>query len=223
MSMVRPAVYDNGIVRMTQQGDLIADSEAILTLTNAASQQLTGAQLTSGILLRTGPVAGYADTFPAATDLVAALLNNYYLAAGAYSPSGLQQNMAFRLRVINSVAFANTVVAGTGVTLGTNVNQAASSWKDYLITILNGSPAVVYTGNTTSGTATVTGLLPVALQNVTVGAIVTGTGIPAATTVIGIGTNNTITLSANATATNAAVALTFSPAYRVDSLGGGTL
>jgi hypothetical protein len=53
--------------------------------------------------------------------------------------------------------------------------------------------------------------------------LVTGTGIPASTTVLSVQPGVGVTLSANATATNNPVALTFSPRYTVLGLGQGLL
>jgi len=219
MSLVRPMVLDNGVARTTALGDMVANSEAVLTLTNAAAQQLTAAQLASGILRRAGPVAGYADTFPTASDLIAALYNAPYIGGGAYSINGLATGLSFRFRFINGVAFANTVVAGTGVTLVGTTAIPSSSWKDYLITITNGTPPHTITVTTTNASNTLTSISVADMLDATVGAIVTGTGIPAGTTIIGV-TTNTIVLSANATATGT-VSVVIAPAYTVEGIGGG--
>jgi hypothetical protein len=226
MSAVNAAVYDNGIIRHPQPGDIYLNDEAITTLTNASAQVLTGAQLATGILLRAGPTAGYGDTFPDANSLVASLISNMYVgsAANLFNLVGVQPGSAFRFRYINSVAFANTPVAGVGVTLGANSAVAASSVKEYLITITNGTPASIRVGNTTNASAVLSGFAPDALAGVTPGMLVTGTNIPASTTIIGVNqAANTITLSANVTATGTSISLAFNPTYRVDSLGQMTL
>jgi hypothetical protein len=222
MSLVNAAVYDNGIVRHPQPGDLFMNDEAITVLTNAASQVLTGAQLATGILSRLGPTAGYGDTFPDANSLVSSLISNMFVgsASGLGNLVGVQPNSAFRFRYINGVAFAATPVAGVGVTLGANSVVAASSVKEYLITVTNGTPAAIRVGNTTNANAVLSGFAPDSLGGITAGMLVTGAGIPAATTVLGVSqAANTVTLSANATATAAGISLSFSPTYRVDSLG----
>ena len=223
MSLVRPDVYDNGQQRVTQPGDLIAANETITTLATVGTAAITGAQLATGILMRSGSVAGYADTLPTADDLVGALLNQFYVGtAGPQSGVGLQQNLAFRLRIINTVAFANTIaVPDTSVILGANSAIAASAWEDYLVTILNGSLPKVVQCNTTNANAVVTGMPDTSA--ITAGMLVTGTGISASTTVLSVQPGVGVTLSANATATNSNVALTFRPRYRVDSIGGGVL
>lgn len=223
MSLVRSAVYDNGIVRMQGNGDLVALGEKITSLATVGTAAITGAQLATGILSRSGSVAGYADTFPTADDLVNSLLSQFYTGtAGPANSVGISPDTAFRLRVINTVAFADTVAApDTSVTLGANTAISASSWKDFLITIQNGTPPKAVAGTTTNASASVTGMADT--SGITNGMLVTGTGIPASTTVLGVTPGVGVTLSANATASNVGTALTFRPRYRVDSLGGGTL
>lgn len=224
MSMVRAAVYDNGIVRMPQQGDLIANSEAILTNATAGALSITGAMMASGILSRSGPGAGYIDTFPAASDLVNTLMGSgNFVGTGAFSAQGVQPGLSFRFRIINTVAFANTVAAGAGGTLSGVTTVAASTYRDYLVTITNGTPPQVIAGNTTNANAVVTGMNAGLLSMLTQGMLVTGTGIPGGATIASIQPGVGITLSANATATNTGTALTFSPSYTVAGIGSGAI
>lgn len=66
------------------------------------------------------------------------------------------------------------------------------------------------TSSITTGSPTVT--TAASFATVFIGYLVTGTGIPAGTTVIAKASNTSLTLSNNATATNASAALTFAPA-----------
>jgi hypothetical protein len=224
MSMVRPAVYDNGIVRMPAQGDLIANNEAIITLADAGvALALAAKYLVTGILRRTGPAGAYADVFPSAADLVAALLNNTYVGGGSYTPVGIPPGTAFRFKYINTVAFANTPTIGTGGTIGNNTVVNASSVKDYLVTITNGTPGSVVQGNTTNASAVVTGMNAGQLQYITQGMLVSGTGIQAGSTVLSVQPGVGVTLSLTASATGSGVALTFGPTYRIDGIGQGLL
>jgi hypothetical protein len=95
-------------------------------------------------------------------------------------------------------------IQGPSVMMSANATASASG-----VTITAKDLATV--GNTTSGSPIVTGVpnLPIIFPNQTIA----GTGIPAATTILSIGGqagNYTLTLSANATATGSAVALTAS-------------
>lgn len=79
---------------------------------------------------------------------------------------------------------------------------------------------VVKLGSITSGSPTVTAITTTGLS---VGMSVTGTGIPANTTISAIVSRTSITLSANATATTAGVSLTFSKSRTLGSAQEGTL
>lgn len=224
MSMVRAAVYDNGIVRMPQSGDLIANSEAILADATAGNLAITGAKMASGILSRSGPGAGYADSFPTATDLVNSLMGSgNFVGTGAISAQGVQPGLSFRFRIINTVAFVNTVTAGAGGTLAGVTAVAASTYRDYLVTVTNGTPPQIVAGNTTNASAVVTGMNSGLLQFLTQGMTVSGTGIPGGATIASVQPGVGITLSANATATNTGTALTFGPSYTVAGIGSGAI
>src|SRR4029450_6920081 len=80
------------------------------------------------------------------------------------------------------------------------------------------SPTASFTGTTTNGSTIVTNVS--SAQGLTLGQTVTGVGIPAGTTIVAIGTN-TITLSQNATASNAGITITpRAQTVTVDNLGG---
>jgi hypothetical protein len=99
-----------------------------------------------------------------------------------------------------TVAFANAL-DNTGAAIG------------FTLTLLVGA-----TGNTSSGSNQITSMSSVA--GINVGALITGTGIPAGTVVTAVGTT-TINISLNATATNTATTLSFSgdAEARIEGLG----
>ena len=80
--------------------------------------------------------------------------------------------------------------------------------------ITNNTTAVVTAGNTTNDSTAVTGISSTA--SLSVGMAVSGTGIPAGTTVAGITSSTAVTLSASATATGSAVSLTYQWVASVD-------
>lgn len=203
-------------------GDLVAMNEDINdALVTIGAGVILGSMLASGILRRTGPTGGYTDTTDTADGIVAALLNSYYYNVnGANTPIGISPNTSFRLRYLNTVAFAMVLAGGTGVTLsGGNTGIAASSVKDYLITILNGTPSSIQQANTINASAVVTGMNPKTMQQVTAGQLVSGTNIQAGSTVLSVqpGVGVTLSLTASGTATNSA--LTFGPRVQIESLG----
>lgn len=116
-------------------GNLVGN-RATAAVTGTTGATLTAAQLLSGVILRSGPTAGYADTFPTAALIKAAL-------------SGAEVGMGFEFTIVNTVAFANTVAAGTGITLAGTTAISASKSRRYLCTLTNvgsGTEAATITG-----------------------------------------------------------------------------
>lgn len=226
MSLATPLVMDGQLARTMVPGDVLNTQEQVQTLTTAGAGTVTAQMLLSGILSRTGPTGAVADTFPTASALIAALsANGGYVGSGSLSPGGsLSPNASFRVRYINNVAFALTATAPDTSCVVTSPTINASSVKDFLITIVNGTPLYIANScSTTNGSAVVTGLTQSQTMNITPGMLVTGTGIPGSTTVLSVQPGVGVTLSANATATNNPIALTFSPRYTVLGLGQGLL
>jgi hypothetical protein len=233
MSGLRPTGMKGEVIdSMIASGDILLSGEVIGSLGTAGAGTWAGALIATGLFRRTGPGAGYTDTTDTAANILAALAGN--------SPSAeVAPGTTFRLRVLNTVAFLLTFAAGVGVVTGTGtLNVSASTWRDFLFTVLNSSPAQQLNCNTVNASAAVTFVLPPGISaykmgpdpqavNITPGMSVSGTGISAGTTVIGVtqgqGGVIGVTLSANATATNNGVQLTFSPTIQVDGIGSGTL
>lgn len=220
MALATPQVRDGaGLMRDAAAGDVLNTQEVIQTETTAGAATLSSSKLITGLLVRTGPGIAFNDTLPSASDLLTALLGNgSYVAAGAISPAGINPGASFRFTYYNGVAFVATLVAGTGITLAGSTAVAASSARTYLITCLNGTPAQTFAGTTTNGSAVVTGLSAAQTSLLSPGMLVTGTGVPAAATVLSVQPGVGITLSANATATGSLVALAFTPRFEVRGL-----
>ena len=213
MSAAKPVIYDGNIARQLVQGDLMCAGEIINNaLVTVGNGTILGSMFATGILNRTGPVGAFTDTTDTAGNIIAAIF-------GGINNTGVQNGTSFRLTYINTVAFAATLAAGVGVTLGANTGVAASSVKDYLVTVTNGTPLSVQIANQTNASAVITGMTQAQTNVVAVGQLVTGTNIPAAATVISIQSGIGVTLSAAATASITSNALTFSPTLRIDSLG----
>lgn len=184
--------------RLLSQAQLVSDA-------TAGASTISVAALLAGVTQRTGPGAGYNETFPSAANLLAA------------QPE-LTVGDSFEYTFRNTVAFAMTAVAGEGVVLGTNVDVPASNVRDYAITILANGPRQIASGNLTNGSATVTGIPLAVAALIQPGQGVTGTGIPANTSVLSVNANTgVVVLSQNATAT-ATNALTFFPRYSVQGI-----
>lgn len=237
MSLLRMSGYDGaGMQRVAYPGDLIAGGEAIAAgaISTVGAGSLTGSAIAAGLITRTGPTAGYTDTTDTAQNILTAL-------AGNTPASDIVPGTTFRLMFFNTVAFLATLAVGRGVTLGAFgsgvTNVQASGVREYLLTVLNSSLETALNCVTTNASPVVTFVLPPGTTSLPMGAvpnpagltitpgmIVTGTGIPAGTTVVGVtqgqGGVIGVTLSANATATSPAggVSLTFSPSIRIDGL-----
>jgi hypothetical protein len=222
MSAASPVIFD-GLQRPAVQGDLINSCDRVSSDATAASITWSVAQAMSTILSRSGPGAGYADVTPTSSEWINALLQGAYQGGGATTPLGVPVGFSYRFRVLSTVAFANTIVAGTGVTLAGVTAVAASSYRDYVVTVLNGTPAQQYSATTVNASAVVTGMTAAQTQNLSPGMLVTGAGIPAAATIASIQPGVGFTLSANATASASLVALTFLPRVEVRGIGGGLI
>lgn len=234
--LVTPSVYGASVIsRRAGPGDVLAlgGNLSAGALATVGDGTWTGALIATGIIRRTGPTGDYSDTTDTAANILTALAGNGWAAE-------VVAGQSFRLLVQNTVAYVATLVAGTGVTLGTGTTTiAASLVREYILSVLNASPPLTLNCNTTNSSATVTFNLPTGMvalpigpsplaDNVTTGMIVSGTGITAGTTVIGVtqgvGGITGVTLSANATATSSGgVSLTFGPNIRIDSLRSSTL
>ena len=208
MGTVRNLVQDTtGFQRALAQGDTVVTADTIATLTTAGAGTILASAFTASILNRSGPSAGYTDTTDTADNIIAAL------SGGA----GLNPGTTFRWTYRNTVAQAMTLAAGTGVTLGSNVNIVASKVRTYLITVLNGTRAKSFTANTTDTSTAITGMSLAQTDQLSVGMLVTGTGISDNTTVAAVIPGVGVTLSAAATATGTVV-LTFSPRISITGI-----
>ena len=95
---------------------------------------LTAASLVGGVITRTGSTAPFTDTTESATALIAAI------------PSA-QVGTAFDLTIVNTVAFAQSLAPGAGVTLAGTTTLAASSTRRFIGTVTSlTTPAVTITG-----------------------------------------------------------------------------
>lgn len=107
---------------------------SVNAVTTVGAATLSAANLVGGVIMRSGSTAAYTDTTDTATNIVAAIPN-------------AQIGTSFRLRIVNSVAFIDTIAAGTGVTLSGTTAIAASTYRDYvgIITAVT-TPAVTLYG-----------------------------------------------------------------------------
>lgn len=216
MSLVTPNTDENGFKRKIFPGDVTASNEVIGTLTTVGAGTLTAALLTGySILSRTGPTAAYNETTDTASNIIAAL------AVNSQTP---MQGTSYRWRHINTVAYIGTMVAGTGVTLSGTTANAASSYRDYLITLTNTTPTSIATASTSTVTPRVlTGMSAAATALVSPGQLVTGIGIGASAKVVSVQPGIGVTVDVDSTATASLVAVTFSPTVSIAGIGSGLI
>lgn len=217
MAVLRPIAYDGFAQRQITTGDVLGGGEVIPATVVTTAITVTGAQLAAGILLR-NPAAPATDTLDTAANIVAAI-------SSGLGTTGLSNGLSWRVRWIVTTANATTVAAtaNTGVTV-TRGSIAASSAKEFLFTVVNGTPAQTYQVLTTNGSATVTGLTSAQVSALSVGMVVTNAvaGLQGATIVAENITLGTVTLSANANATNTTpVTISFSPVVLLEGLQQG--
>lgn len=118
---------------------LTAGFKSPATNTTAGNGTLTAAEMQAGNILRSGPTAAYTDTTDTATAILAQMPN-------------AQIGVGYELTIVNTVAFACTLVGGTGVTLSGNTSLAASSSRKYVVTVTGiTTPAVTITGISSAG------------------------------------------------------------------------
>lgn len=235
MAGARPLIFSSVSAgpNALQIGDTLLFGESYSAGANATigNSTLTGAQLVTGLIARTGSTGAYTDNIDNATNIIAALAGNGFAAETL-------QGSSFRCRILNTVAFIETIAVNTGTILGSGVTaNAASSWRDYLFTILNAGPSYTVPATTSTSVNVVFVLAPgtfaypigpnPAALNISPGMTVTGSGVAAGTTVLntvmGQGGIIGVTLSAATTSTLANTPITFGPTVRVDGIGSGLI
>lgn len=217
MSILRPVVYDGFAQRQLAQGDILGGGETIPATVVTTAITVTGAQLQQGIILR-NPAAAATDTLDTAANIIAAL--SVGLGLGAI-PNGL----TWRVRWIVTTAQATTVqaTANTGVTVNRG-SIAASSAKEFLFTIVNGTPAQTFQCTTVNANNVLSGLTATQCSLLSVGMVITNAvaGLQGQTIIAINGAAGTVTLSGNANATNSSpVTVAFSPVVQLDGLQQG--
>jgi hypothetical protein len=225
--LVRNVVLEPGGTQRTASFlDLVATNESVPATNTGTAVTLTGALLSRGMYLSSAASAPTL-TLDSAANIVAALAPffaynpNAAVAGGSTIYTAIESGTSFRFRIIISTAFAVTVssTANTGVTVNRG-SVAASSSRDFLVTIVNGTPAQTVAGNTTNASAVVSGFTSDQLSRLSVGMVVTNAVANLqGQTIIGINqAAGTVTMSGNANATATGSAINFSPVVVVDGL-----
>lgn len=208
----RPAVFLGGFMTGNPGPRPVLDQRGIAANATVGAATLGVADICQGILNRTGPVAGFVDTWPDADTVIAALDNP-------------QKGDSWYFTYRNGVAQAMTFAAGVGIVSGIGtLSVAASSTKLYLHTLLAVKRSTIIIVNTTNANGVLTGLENSEIAQIEAGMGVTGAGIGAAAVVLGVTPSDTpggatVTVSVNSTATAINIAATFFPRIQLDALG----
>lgn len=133
--------------------------EANTAISTAGAGTLTAAAMVGGIVTRTGPTGAYSDATDTAANIIAALPNGNI-------------GQSWELTIKNTVAFVQTITAGTSVTLSGQTLIPANSVGRFLLTYngagtvtmqglavtpLTSGPVLASTALTTIGAGTITG------------------------------------------------------------------
>lgn len=134
-----PNVKSMGALVAGLKGSGVGDSYSEVNVTNSTGVTHLASSFVSGVISRSGPTAAYSDTTPTAGNIIGALNNPVV-------------GESYWLIIRNTVAVAQTMVAGNGVTLAGTTSIAASTVRLYMITITNVAvPAITITGIMTGG------------------------------------------------------------------------
>ena len=213
MSFGIPVIYDNGAQRLMNIGDVFARGQKLpVTNATAANLAITPQMMLQEYILR-NPAGVSNENLDTAANMIQAWGNGIAVQAG----------LTFVLRWIVTTVQTLTVLAtaNTGVNV-TRPSIVGATFKEYLITVVNGSLAQTFAATTTNASAVVGGLTPAQCALLTPGMIVTNAVANLqGTTIIAVNiAAGTVTMSGNANATNGApgVAIAFSPVVNVDGL-----
>jgi hypothetical protein len=218
MSLAIPVTYDGQLQRPMAAGDTFCMPTILpATISTATNLTITGAMLANRYILR-NPAGVSNENIDTAANIVAAL-------SSGLGSVGVPNGTSWITRWIVSTANALTVqaTANTGVTV-TNGTINASSCKDYLITVVNGTPAQTLTCASTSGSAVITGLSLAQTSLLSVGMIVTNAVLNLqGQTILSVQPGVGVTMSGNANATSTASSIVFSPVVTVYGIGQGLI
>ena len=224
----RQVIYDGNFQRKQEAGDCITAALSVAALTTAGAGTITAAMIAAGVIRRTGPTAGYTDTWPTAAQI--AELAKSYGNMVDWSPG-----IGFMVRHINTVAYAATmaVPASSGISLSTAkystvTANAASQWRDYFVELVSEPVAAsLATAAITNGSKKIVPAAELAYGSVAPGMSVYGTGIGASALVThvvhGVSGISEVWVDTNSTADNAAASVTFTPTVVIHSIGAGDL
>lgn len=105
-----------------------------VTVTTIGNGVWSAENLVTGLIYRSGPTGAYSDTTATAAQIVSEL--------GGYDRDSL--HTSFEFEVVNQVAHACTLVAGTGVTLEGVTAISASKVREYRLVVTSSTTVTIY-------------------------------------------------------------------------------
>lgn len=99
--------------------------------TTGSTGTLTAAGIVGGLITRTGPTAAFADTTDSAANIIAAMSSDVI-------------GNSWTLRILNDTAYAETISAGSGVTLSGSTIVPPLSWAEFLMTYSAAGAVTMY-------------------------------------------------------------------------------
>ena len=217
--LAKSLISDGANSRPIAQGDTLCGGEVIPATNATAGITVTAAMLAGGLVLRSGAGA-MTDTIDTAANIIAGL-------SAGLGTSGIQNGTSWHANWIVTTAQTCTLTATANT--GIIVNRgaiAASSAKEFLVTIVNGTPAQTLNATTVNANAVLSGLTAAQCALLSVGMIVTNVqaGQQGNTIIAVNGPAGTVTMSGNSNATNATpVSFTFSPVVQIDGIKQGAI
>lgn len=206
--LARPLVTLGGLDAKAEGGIRPLEQLQIAAVTTNGNVSLTTQQIQGGVIARTGPdAAGFTDTLPPVTDILAAL-------------PGIGKGDSFTVLIRNTSNQTGTIAAGTGMTLTGTATIATNKAREFMITVNSVKQTVTLVGVTdTVVPKTLSGFTAAEVAQVEPGMAVTGTGIGASAVVTGVNPDlGYIYVSVDSTDIASNIAITFTPAATVQSL-----
>lgn len=243
--MLIAPTYQLGPITMNfMAGDILNTNEATFGVVNAGANTYVGGDLVRGDIRRSGNAGAAADVFPTSDDLVKSLagsLNGISPPSNALYGTLAQQTVqlawpanlmpfipgsSFRRTIINTNGgtITHSIQASTGASLSGTTTILTNVWREFLIRILNSSPATTVSFTTTNATLTLTNGDPLLVNNITTGMSVYGTNIGAAAVVTGVNRDTgTVSVSVASTGTANNIGVSFTPTVVFEGLRSGPI
>jgi hypothetical protein len=237
--LVQPLYNIGGVKQEWGVGDMFNTREKTVAVDGAASFTYAAADFAGGDLI-VGGGAGVTGTLPTADQIIKAIMGNIFQQPSSvpyhgYSTAPVQDltfltmippNSSFRRTVINnnSSTLTHAAPSNGGVTISGTATIATANWREYIVRIMEASPAIAIVGSTTNASKALTNLNKDQARQVRVGMSIYGTGIGASAKVAAVNYDTgAVTTDVNSSATADNILITFTPTVILQALRGGNV